>query len=324
MPDILVRECYIAPMRIVDFHAHFFSRVFFDTLTDLSPQPGDRETKLAPILAKTGIELPALDVAEHALRWVSELDAKGVEHMVSFASLPEEVPALSEAARAAAGRITPMALVHPMLPGAAGRVETLINDHGFRGVLTFPAMHHYRIGDEGARELLEVLSEHEAIVYVHCGMLVVKLRDLLGLARPYDMRFANPLDILPAANAFPRVTFVVPHFGAGFLRETLMLGAQADNVCVDTSSTNGWIRTQPTRTSLGEVFERALGAFGHERILFGTDSGTFPAGWRRDRFEEQQALLEDLGIAAVEQQQIFAGNAKRLLRLPATGTVTTG
>jgi len=303
-------------MRIVDFHTHFFSRVFFDTLTDLSARPGDRRTKLSPILTKTGIELPEPDVEKHTRRWIGELDTKGVEHLVSFASLPEEIPALSEAAQVAKGRITPMALVHPMLKGAAARVDTLIAEHGFGGVLTFPAMHHYRISDEGAREVLEVLSEHQAVVYVHCGMLVVKLRDLLGLPRPYDMRFANPLDILPAANAFPRVTFVVPHFGAGLFRETLMLGAQASNVCVDTSSTNSWVHTQPARVSLRDVFERALDVFGHERILFGTDSGTFPAGWRNDRLEQQQGLLEALGLAHDEQQQILAGNAERLLRLP--------
>lgn len=300
-------------MRIVDFHSHFFSRVFFDTLTDMSPRPGDRAAKLAPVLEKTGIELPPAEVSEHVAHWIAELDAKGVEHMVSFASLPEEVPALSDAARLGAGRITPMALVHPLLEGAAGRVATLLDEHGFRGILTFPAMHHYRIGDAGAREVLDTVAARRGIVYVHCGMLIVKLRDLLGLPRPYDLRYANPLDVLPAANACPDATFVIPHFGAGFLRETLMLGSQAENVVVDTSSTHSWIRTQPGVRSLREVFERALDVFGPERIVFGTDSGVFPAGWRRDRFEEQLELVEGLGLSPDEQQALFAGNAERLL-----------
>ena len=62
------------------------------------------------------------------------------------------------------------------------------------------------------------------MAYVHCGILVVKLRDLLGLPRPYDLNYANPLDVIPAANRHPGLTFCVPHFGAGFLRETLIAG----------------------------------------------------------------------------------------------------
>ena len=50
---------------------------------------------------------------------------------------------------------------------------------------------------------------------------------------------------MPAAGRFPNVSFVVPHFGAGFLQETLMLGAQCNNAYVDTSSSNGWMRTHP-------------------------------------------------------------------------------
>lgn len=300
-------------MRIVDFHSHFFSRVFFDTLTDLSPHPGDRDAKLRPVLEKTGIELPSDELSNHVARWIAELDRHGVEKLVSFASLPEEAPALAQAGALSGGRITPMALVHPMLEGAAGRVRTLLSEHGFRGVLTFPAMHHYHLGDDGAQDVLAEVSAARGVVYVHCGMLVIKLRDLLGLPRNYDMRYANPLDVLPAANAFPEARFVIPHFGAGFLRETLMLGAQASNVYVDTSSSNGWIQTQPDIGGLGEVFRRALDIFGPERILFGTDSGPFPAGWRRDRFDAQRGLLDELGVSEHDQEAIFAGNAERLL-----------
>ena len=32
--------------RIIDFHTHFFSRTFFDTLATLSPQPGTVDEKL--------------------------------------------------------------------------------------------------------------------------------------------------------------------------------------------------------------------------------------------------------------------------------------
>ena len=95
--------------------------------------------------------------------------------------------------------------------------------------------------------LLEVLNERRATIYLHCGILVVKPRDLLSLPRTYDLTYANPLGAIPAANAFPDVTFVIPHFGAGFFREALIAGAQCPNVYVDTSSSNSWIKPSRRR-----------------------------------------------------------------------------
>jgi len=111
------------------------------------------------------------------------------------------------------------------------------------------------------------------------------------------------------------VPFVIPHFGAGFFRETLMAGSQCSNIYTDTSSTNSWMKTQAPQLTLRDVFERALGVFGPERILFGTDSNVFPAGWRADRRAEQRELLHALEVPAADQLKIFAGNAMRLLGL---------
>lgn len=288
-------------MDIVDIHSHFFSRPFFDTLS------GGDDAKLEAVASQTGIELPPHDVASHLARWMADLDAKGVDHLLTFASLPEEVPAVKEAVGLAGGRLSACALVNPKAPPT---VQAAL-DPAFCGVLLFPAMHHFHVGE--ADDLLGTLEARGALAFVHCGLLVVKLRDLLGLPRPYDLSYANPLDVIPAANRHPNVRFVIPHFGAGFFRETLMVGTQCENVYVDTSSTNSWIRTQSRGTTLGDVFARALDVFGPERILFGTDSSVFPAGWRKERLDEQRAILDDLGLPRVEQEKIFAGNARAIL-----------
>ena len=73
----------------------------------------------------------------------------------------------------------------------------------------FPAMHHYAIDGEEARAVYEVLARHGAPAFVHCGLLVVKLRDLLGLPRVQDIQYANPLALIPAANAHPEVPFII-------------------------------------------------------------------------------------------------------------------
>lgn len=297
----------------VDFHSHFFSATYFRALAERSPLPGTVESRLAEVARRTGIELPPQDETAHLARWMAELEENDVEHLCTFASVPEEIPVVVSAAERSGGRISAFALVDPRVEGASARIRGLLEAGKIRGALVFPAMHHFQIGGEEARPLLQALADHRAVLFVHCGMLVVKLRDLLGLPRTQDLAYANPLSVVPAANAFPAVRFVIPHFGAGFFRETLMAGAQCGNVLVDTSSSNSWMSTHVPRLDLPGVFERALAVFGPERILFGTDSGTFPAGWRADRMKEQRAALVALGVGPAERERIFGGNALEIL-----------
>ena len=301
-------------MKVVDIHSHFFSRPFFETLAALAP-----DADLNAVAGSAGFELPDADTGRHLARWLAELDRHDVEHMVTFASLLEEAPAVVEAVRLSKGRLSGCALVNPRAPEADRKLAGLLDEGGLAGALFFPAMHHFRIDGEEVRALFRQLSERRALVFVHCGLLVVNIRDRLGLPRPYDLSYANPLDLVPAANAARGANFIIPHFGAGFFREALMAGSQCENIHLDTSSSNSWIRTQPSAPTLREVFARALDVFGADRILFGTDSNVFPAGWRSDRLDEQRRCLDDLGVGAAEQEKIFRGNAARLLSGIGTG-----
>jgi predicted TIM-barrel fold metal-dependent hydrolase len=110
---------------------------------------------------------------------------------------------------------------------------------------------------------------------------------------------------------FPGVPIVIPHFGAGMLREALMLADLCANVHLDTSSSNGWTKYTPGLT-LEQVFSSALKVVGPERLLFGTDSSFFPRGWNRGVYMQQKAVLEGLGVTNDDQEKIFAGNFQRL------------
>jgi predicted TIM-barrel fold metal-dependent hydrolase len=300
-------------MKIQDAHTHFFSRPFFDALASASPRDSDRAALVEEVAAAAGLQLPDADVGAHRDRWLAEMDGADVERMVTFASLPQEAPTVSEAAAGSGGRLIPYTLVNPMAENAAAFTEKALGQMGFRGLLTFPAMHHFSSSDEALNPIYELAVAHDAPVIVHCGVLRVKLRDLFGLPRPYDLSYAHPLDIVPAANRFPKLTFVLPHFGGGFLSEALMVGMQCENVCVDTSSSNDWTMTAPGRPALSEVFRAALDVFGADRILFGTDSSTFPRGWRKDVADTQLAALEEAGSTAEQVEQIMGGNLARLL-----------
>ena len=107
------------------------------------------------------------------------------------------------------------------------------------------------------------------------------------------------------------MSIVIPHFGAGMLREALMLAHCCPNVHLDTSSSNSWIRYTPGLT-LEHVFKTALDVVGPDRLLFGTDSSFFPRGWNGEVYQRQTVALKSIGVGDDAQKAIFHGNFARL------------
>jgi predicted TIM-barrel fold metal-dependent hydrolase len=107
------------------------------------------------------------------------------------------------------------------------------------------------------------------------------------------------------------VPFIIPHFGAGMLREALMAADTCSNIHLDTSSSNSWIRQTPGLT-LDTVFKTALAVVGASRLLFGTDSSFFPRGWQRAVFEAQKSAFASAGHSAEDEALVFGGNFDRL------------
>jgi predicted TIM-barrel fold metal-dependent hydrolase len=168
-------------------------------------------------------------------------------------------------------------------------------------------MHRYSIQDDGAAKVIEaVASVPGRAIFVHCGVLTVGIRRKLGLPSPFDMRFSNPIDLHAVALRYPAVKFIVPHFGAGYLREALMLADLCPNVYLDTSSSNSWMRYEGL--DLKTVFRRVLDVAGPRRLLFGTDSSFFPRGWNYEVYEAQTRALLDLGISSGDARQILQDN----------------
>lgn len=296
-----------------DAHTHFFSRIFFDTLARSAPGGRGVPDRVAEITEKAGITSPPDDPFELQLKWLEAMDRAGVESMVTFASVPEEAEVVSEVCKGSGGRLAGYVAMSPVAGSAAALAERAMSELGLRGVVLFPALHHYDMGDPALAPVLSTLARARAVCVVHCGILEVKLRDLFGLPRSYDARFANPLSIVRAASAHPEVAFVIPHFGGGLLRETLLTGQWCPNVYVDTSSSNGWMTTQVPRLQLRDVFAHALDVFGPGRILFGTDSSVFPRGYRADILRAQETVLDQLGISDGDRAAILGGNLERLL-----------
>jgi len=109
-----------------------------------------------------------------------------------------------------------------------------------------------------------------------------------------DLRHGNPIDIQLPSRDFPDLRFIIAHFGAGWFREVLLMQYQADNVYMDSSGSNIWMRYMPYDLDLKQIFRKAIQAGGPEKILFGTDSTFFPRGFRINVLEAQYKALREL------------------------------
>jgi predicted TIM-barrel fold metal-dependent hydrolase len=292
-------------IEVSDAHVHFFSPAFFESLAQ---QKGVAEVG-------TLLDWQVPESSEYlADRWVVEMNHAGVSLSVAIASIPGDIESVGVAVDRHPERFRGVVMVNPLLAGVDIRVANALEEGSIHGVFLFPAMHRYSMQDTHVHSLLSTMSAHPgSLVYVHCGMLSVGFRKKLGLPSPFDVRFSNPIDMHGAAVAHPGLTFVVPHFGAGYLREALMLADMCPNVYFDTSSSNSWMRCVPWPIDLPGVFRKSLEVLGPNRLLFGSDSSWFPRGWVRDVFDTQVKALTDIGVSADTARAIFGDNLRGLL-----------
>ena len=289
---------------ICDAHIHFFSPSFFAGL-------GANKQAIAAL----GWEHPD-SVEDVAARWVQELDTHGVDRAALIASLPGEADPVAKAVALNPSRFVGFFMLDPTREDAIAYAERAL-DEGHRTICLFPAMHRYPLHDERVGRVFELAAGRRGgtvdpvVVFVHCGVLSVGIRKKLNLPSPFDMRFGNPLDLHGHALKYPGVAIVIPHFGAGLLREALMLADCCPNVHLDTSSSNSWIKYTPGLT-LEQVFKTALDVAGPDRLIFGTDSSFFPRGWHRQIYDQQRTALKAIGVSDAVEKRIFGDNFARL------------
>ncbi|HMJ62399.1 MAG TPA: amidohydrolase family protein [Bryobacteraceae bacterium] len=294
---------------ISDAHVHFFSHNFYAGLARQKKLDGAEA--LAPLLHW---DIPLPDPTALASRWVAELDRHGITRAALIASSPGDEQSVSAAVASHPDRFFGYFMIDPTQPDALERVKAAAANPHLHCMCLFPAMHTYSIVDERLVPILEISSDGGLAVFVHCGALSVGIRKKLGLPSQFDLRFSNPLALHPVALHFPKIRFVVPHFGAGLLRETLMLADLCPNVCLDTSSTNHWMSYEGL--DLRAVYRRALDVVGAERLLFGSDSSFFPRGWNEEIFRQQTTALYELGIEREQASRIFHANLEALHTKP--------
>ncbi|MFQ5707639.1 MAG: amidohydrolase family protein [bacterium] len=297
---------------IIDAHTHFFSYGWFYQFYELAQNQFPSGGGVEALAQKLGWEAPTREPHDLGKRWVEEQEKYGLKGQVLFASKLGDAEFLSAALEVNPERLIGYVLLDPKLPKAREQTHYSLHILGMKGVLLFPAMHHFHAYEEAVYPIFEEAAAAEVPVFIHFGLFKLPVFQKLGLPDNVDLAYANPRDLQKSASDFPEVNFIIPHFGCGRFQEALEVAAQCKNVYFDTSSSNSWI--QPPLT-LKQVFEQSLEVLGPGRLLFGTDSSYFPRGWRKDIFDQQLAILQELQIPDKEQKAILGDNVARLLSL---------
>ncbi len=198
----------------------------------------------------------------------------------------------------------------PFAPGAADELRRAVRELNLRGYKVLAPALAGPIDDPVLDPLWQAAEELGVPVLVHFGPLA-------GGGGIGFHENINPLRLHTVAKGFPAVPFVVPHFGCGYPTELLHLCWACENVYVDTSGNNEWMRWMIPEITLEELFRRFRETVGPGRIIFGTDSAHFPRGFAVRYLEEQLRACRNVGFTEAEIGAVFGGNARRLLGLAA-------
>lgn len=291
---------------LIDTHITAFTRPLFEHFAQMAKDARRHTGSLAEIADQLQIDIPSEDPSVLAKRWLGVMDDHGIGKAVLHAQHISEAEAVEAMIAVAPDRFAGLCQVNPLMPSAHDDVPCLVEQRGFRAIGLQPTTHHYQVAD--MPWLLDYLQSHDIALHVNCGLLKLPLFEAFRLPPISDIRYGNPLDLIRVAKAFPDLRIIVPHFGAGFLRECLMLGRSCPNVFIGTSSANSWLITNGI--TLEDALFRAVNAVGHHRLLFGSDSGYFPQGWRKGIHDIQQRTAQKLELPLHVIDAILGGNAE--------------
>lgn len=304
-------------MAIIDSHLHLITAGMLQRQRERFPAYRQKAVEAARVRGKSFDErvkeLQRLTLEDQARSWLEAFDVAGVE-AGAFIAVGEGNDELARFVAMNPQRFLGWgSLSDPRHPDA-GRTIARFRSMGLSGLKLYPPIQRFLPNDRALYHVYEAAAEQELPILFHFGITVGAF---------YDLSFASPLPLSAPVKEFPEVTFIIAHFGAGFLRETLFLAYHTENVCVDTSGTNNWRLYHPGEPSLDQVFRDALRAFGPRRILFGTDSTAFD-GYRHHILREQLDVLNRLELTSEDRALILSENARRILRPASRATGTTG
>jgi uncharacterized protein len=272
-------------MKIIDAHAHFINQEIIRGRVKNDEQ------------FVKNFQNPSIEEGKEM--WLKAMDKNNVEKVVFIAlsSGNEDFLSFCESSE----RFVATTTVNPVEENAVDKLDKDIK-RGCKGLKIFATTEGVDIADERAFKVYDYCEENNIPITFHFGV---------SIGRSANLNFGNPLKLSSIVSKYPNLKCIVAHFGAGFLKEALLVMYKNDNVYFDTSGTNNWLEYSPFDWTLEDLFRISLKAVGSKRILFGTDSHRMSEGYRENILKEQMEIVKRLvGEEGVED--IFYGNAKRV------------
>lgn len=302
----------IGLFKIFDCHVHFYSNSYFRFLVRQKTNRLDINTELKNLATKGRIEIPGEDPALLAKRWIEVIDKWKIERMMLFSSIPGDEDSVVKAVQAFPTRLTGCFAIDPNSNLLMANAEKRLKQDKLRGILLCPSVYHISVSDSWLDPLYQLCQDTKALVFTQFGKITIKPREYAGLQSNTNEEYSNPKDLIPVAQKYPAIRFVIPHFGGGRLEETLEVGKQCANVYVDTAGSNSWMAEHASKPDLRTVFQKALSVFGPGRVMFGSASGMFPRGYRYDIVDNQTKLVQEMRVPLSDSKKIFYENAASL------------
>ncbi len=236
--------------------------------------------------------------------WIREMDKNGLRHAIFF-PVSEKLEQCHDFVKIAPDRFSACAFLNN--PGEQSSPEKLrkaIKEYGLKGLKMYPSIHLVHASDKALFPLYEEAQTLGIPLTFHFGITHAPVS---------DYRYTNPFDLQMALKLFPKLNFIIAHFGAGFFREVCLLAFHNKNLYLDTSGTNNWRFYTPENMPLKEIFKRAIDIYSPDRIIFGTDTVLGRDREYRSRIKnEQTEILDSLGISKDDCKKIVAENVQRL------------
>lgn len=261
---------------IIDFHTHVFpEKIAEKTIEKLSFVSGG-------LIPQTNGTLESLK----ALMAKDEIDKSIV---LAIATNEKQQTNVNDYIKSCEGDdIIPFGSVYPHAENALEELER-IKGMGIKGVKLHPEYQQFFVDDEKMKPIYKKISELGLIVIFHAGVD-------FGYPAPYH---ATPERLRTAAK-WLESPMICAHWGSAGMGEDVLKYLCDVPVFFDTAFGYG---TMPKATAL-QILEKK----GVDKMLFGSDAPWHAPSW-------DIRMIKTLELTPQEEEQIFSGNAIKLLNL---------
>jgi predicted TIM-barrel fold metal-dependent hydrolase len=234
-----------------------------------------------------------------------QMDAAGIERAVLLpidcrrarkdaVSSNEQVAELCRLSK----RFIGFASVDPLRKGATRELESAVKKLGLRGLKLDPALQDFRVNHRKVFPVYEAAAGLGIPLLVHTGM---------SWAPGTPLEHGHPLHLEEPVQQFPKLNFVLAHFGWPWVWEATALALKYPNVYLDTSclyydSPKEFFQFVFSKQIPTTVIERSL----RNKIVFGSN-------YPRVEIKNMVHALKTLALTEGCLNKILRENAERLL-----------